>query len=99
MVEYGRYVVYLLASRKYGAIYTGVTGNLPARIAIHREEILPGFTSKYRVHSLVYFEQYDAPGDAILREKRIKKWRREWKIALIEKTNPDWNDLFDSIVY
>jgi len=51
------------------------------------------------VHSLVYFEQYDAPGDAILREKRIKKWRREWKIALIEKTNPDWNDLFDSIVY
>jgi len=99
MVDYGRYVVYLLASRKYGAIYVGVTGNLLARVVIHREELLPGFTSKYRVRSLVYFEQYDAPGDAILREKRIKKWRREWKIALIEKTNPDWNDLFDSIVY
>jgi putative endonuclease len=98
MTDYGRYVVYLLASRKYGPIYTGFTGNLLGRIALHRDEILPGFTSRYHIHSLVYFEQYDDPSDAILREKRVKKWRREWKIALIEKSNPNWDDLFDSIV-
>jgi putative endonuclease len=99
MVEYGRYVVYILASRKYGSIYVGVTGNLLNRVVTHREELLAGFTARYHIHRLVYFEQFDSPSDAILREKRIKKWRREWKIALIEKANPSWDDLFDSIVY
>jgi putative endonuclease len=99
MGEYGKYAVYILASRKYGALYIGVTGNLLGRVVTHREEWLKGFTSRYHIHSLVYFEQFDAPGDAIVREKQLKKWRRAWKIDLIEKTNPEWNDLFDGIVY
>jgi putative endonuclease len=98
MTGFGRFAVYLLASRKYGPLYTGVTGNLINRVVIHREELLKGFTSRYHIHNLVYFELYDDPSDAILREKRIKKWRREWKIALIEKDNPEWADLFDSII-
>jgi putative endonuclease len=93
----GRFFVYLLASRKYGTIYTGVTGNLPERIYIHREDILPGFSSRYHVHRLVYFEQHDDPYAAITREKQIKKWRREWKIELIEKGNPQWDDLYWSL--
>ena len=97
MGEYGRYVVYILASRKYGALYIGVTGNLVGRVVNHREEWLEGFTSRYHIHDLVYFEQFDGPSDAILREKQLKKWRRGWKIELIEKSNPDWHDLFDQI--
>jgi putative endonuclease len=69
------------------------------RIVTHRDELIEGFTSRYHLHQLVYYEQFDSPSDAILREKQIKKWRRAWKIALIEKANPDWDDLFDSIVY
>ena len=83
----GRFFVYILASRKYGALYTGFTGNLPGRIYLHREDILPGHSSRYRTHMLVWFEQHDDPVEAITREKRIKKWRREWKIGLIEKLN------------
>ena len=98
MADYGRYVVYILASRKYGALYVGVTGNLLGRVVSHREEWLKGFTSRYHVHDLVYFEQYDNPSNAILREKQLKKWRRDWKIELIEKSNPNWDDLFDQIV-
>jgi putative endonuclease len=98
MGEYGKYVVYILASRKYGALYIGVTGNLLGRVVTHREEWLAGFTARYRIHDLVYFEQFDSPSDAILRERQIKKWRRAWKIELIEKSNPDWDDLFDQIV-
>lgn len=98
MGQYGSYAVYILASRKYGALYIGVTGDLLGRVITHREELLPGFTSRYHIHSLVYFEYYGWPRDAIAREKQLKKWRREWKIALIETTNPGWHDLFDSIV-
>jgi putative endonuclease len=98
MGEYGKYVVYILASRKYGALYVGVTGNLLGRVVTHREEWLEGFTARYHVHNLVHFEQLDSPSDAIRREKQIKKWRRAWKIELIEKANPDWDDLFDQIV-
>ncbi len=98
MAEYGRYVVYLLASRKYGVIYIGVTGNLIGRVVTHRDELIPGFTARYHVHRLVYFEQFDRPYDAIVREKQMKKWRREWKIGLIEKANPEWEDLFDGLV-
>ena len=93
----GHFFVYLLASRKYGTIYVGVTVNLPARAYVHREALIPGFTSRYHVHRLVYIEQHDDPLQAIAREKQIKKCRREWKIALIEKINPDWRDMFEEI--
>lgn len=86
-----------MASRKYGALYIGVTSDLRARVYIHREELLRGQTSKYHIHTLVHFEVFGAVGDAILREKRLKKWRRQWKIALIEQNNPDWIDLYPSI--
>jgi putative endonuclease len=93
----GRFFVYMLSSRKYGPIYTGMTGNLPVRIYIHREDLLVGFSSRYRLHRLVYFEQHDTALDAIKREKQLKKWDREWKIGLIEKHNPEWRDLFEEI--
>jgi putative endonuclease len=94
----GRFFVYILASRKYGALYIGVTGNLPGRIYMHREEILRGHTARYHIHQLVWFEQHDDPAEAILSEKRLKTWRRAWKIELIEDSNPEWRDLFDEIV-
>ncbi|MDR3473785.1 MAG: GIY-YIG nuclease family protein [Devosia sp.] len=93
----GHFFVYLLASRKYGALYIGVTGNLPARVYIHREALIPSFTSRYRIWRLVYFEQHDTALAAITREKQMKKWRRDWKIALLERDNPDWRDLFEEI--
>ena len=91
------YCVYILASRKYGALYVGVTSDLAGRVYLHREELVAGQTSRYHIHDLVYFEVHNNPGDAIVREKRIKKWRRDWKIALIEKDNPDWRDLYPEI--
>ena len=98
MDTFGRYVVYILASRKYGATYVGVTGDLITRTYIHREDILASFSSRYRKHRLVYFEQHGDPIEAITREKRIKKWLRPWKIRLIEETNPDWRDLYPDIL-
>jgi putative endonuclease len=95
---YGKYAVYILASRKYGALYIGVTGDLLGRVITHREELIPGFTSRYHVHNLVYAEFHHAPSSAIQREKQLKKWHRAWKIELIEKQNPQWADLFDEIV-
>jgi putative endonuclease len=86
MNPFGRYFVYILASRKYGPIYVGVTGNLIARTYIHREDILDGFSSRYKTHLLVFYEQHGDPIEAITREKRIKKWLRPWKIRLIEET-------------
>lgn len=89
--------VYLLASKKYGTIYLGVTNNLVRRVYEHREELAPGFTSRYGVKRLVWYEPHaDAP-TAIGREKQMKKWRRDWKIRLIEQSNPDWLDLYDGI--
>jgi putative endonuclease len=93
-----RYFVYLVASKPYGTLYCGITGNLPGRIHEHREELHEGFTRKYGVHRLVWFEEYGDVRDAIVREKRIKKWNRAWKIELLEKTNPTWQDLFSEIV-
>jgi putative endonuclease len=89
--------VYVLASRKYGALYVGVTSDLIGRTYIHREDILPGQSSRYHIHNLVYFEQHVSAEQAFIREKRIKKWRRAWKIELIEKTNPEWLDLYPSL--
>jgi putative endonuclease len=91
------YCVYILASRKYGALYVGLTSDIAGRIYIHRNDLVSGQTSKYHIHNLVYFETHDDPENAIIREKRIKKWRREWKIRLIEEANPHWRDLFDEI--
>jgi putative endonuclease len=92
------FYVYLLASRKQGTLYLGVTRDLVRRIYQHREKLTPGFTSRYDVRRLVWFEVYDDPINAIEREKEIKKWRRSWKIALIEKDNPEWKDLYPEIV-
>ncbi|GLV28837.1 endonuclease [Sphingobium sp. TomTYG75] len=85
--------VYLLASRKNGTLYIGVTSDLTKRIYQHRNGLIESFTSDYGVKRLVWFEPHDAMESAIQREKRIKKWNRQWKIELIEAGNPDWDDL------
>lgn len=85
--------VYLMASHRNGTLYVGVTSHLLQRVYQHREGLLKGFTSDYGVHRLVWFEQLGTMELAIGREKRIKKWNRSWKIALIEEMNPDWRDL------
>jgi len=90
--------VYILASKPYGTLYTGVTTNLPARIHAHRRGEGSAFTRKYRVTRLVLVEEYDLVAAAIQRETRLKRWNRDWKIALIEKSNPDWNDLYDGLL-
>jgi putative endonuclease len=91
------YYVYLLASRKHGTLYVGVTRDLIRRAYQHRTHAAKGFTSRYNVHLLVWFETYDDPLNAIAREKEIKKWRREWKINLIERSNPEWIDLYETL--
>ena len=85
--------VYLLASRKNGTLYVGVTADLIKRLYQHRNGLIEGFTNDYGVKRLVWFERHDSMESAILREKRIKKWRRQWKIDVIEAFNPDWDDL------
>ncbi|AXK83566.1 GIY-YIG nuclease family protein [Pseudolabrys taiwanensis] len=92
------FYVYLLASRREGTLYLGVTRDIVRRTYQHREKLLPGFTSTYDVRRLVWFEIYDDPTNAIEREKQLKKWRRAWKIELIEKENPDWKDLYPEII-
>ncbi len=91
------YYVYLLASRKHGTLYVGVTNDLVRRVYEHRNKLVPGFTARYGVDRLVWFETHDDLEAAIPREKKIKKWRRDWKIAMIEAENPDWLDLWDAI--
>jgi putative endonuclease len=91
------YYVYLMANRKHGTLYVGVTNNLIRRAHQHRTNVVRGFTSRYHVHLLVWFECHEDALTAIAREKEIKKWRREWKIDLIEQTNPEWVDLFESL--
>ena len=91
------FYVYLLASRRHGTLYIGVTNDLVRRVGEHKAKALPGFTAKYGVERLVWFEPYDVPTDAIAREKALKKWRRDWKARLIEEQNPEWCDLFPKI--
>jgi putative endonuclease len=98
LVKEHRYFVYLLANRPYGTLYAGVTGNLSQRTGEHRQASRGGFTAKYDIHQLVWFEEFAEVHDAIRRDKQIKKWRRAWKIELIEKTNPTWKDLFPRII-
>lgn len=88
--------VYILASRRNGPLYTGVTGDLVRRVALHRAATA-GFCATYGVHRLVYFELHGRMEDAILRETRVKRWRRAWKLALIEGVNPGWEDLYQSL--
>ena len=90
--------VYMLASQPNGTLYTGVTNDLVRRVWEHRNDTIDGFTKQYGVHRLVYYELHTSMIEAIRREKQIKKWRRAWKIELIEKENPEWRDLWPSIM-
>ena len=92
------YYVYILASKRNGTLYIGVTNDLVRRVYEHKNDFAEGFTKKYQVHDLVYFEQADDVGAAIAREKQLKKWNRAWKLELIEKSNGDWRDLYPKIV-
>ena len=88
-----QYFVYILASKKNGVLYIGVTNDLEKRVLEHKNKIAKGFTSRYNVDKLMYFEKFTNIKDAIKREKRLKKWNRQWKVNLIEERNPDWVDL------
>ena len=92
------YFVYILASQRNGTLYVGVTNDLVRRVHEHREKLVEGFTARYEVSRLVWYDQTDSVEEAIAHEKRLKRWRREWKLALIEKSNPDWLDLYDGIL-
>ena len=92
------YCVYILSSKRNGTLYVGVTNNLVKRIWEHKNNVADGFTKKYAVRYLVYFEQHNNPESAITREKQIKKWNRLWKIRLIEEKNPEWSDLHEQIL-
>jgi putative endonuclease len=91
------YYVYLLASRKNGVLYLGVTNDLVRRVYQHKTKAVRGFSARYGVDRLVWFEIYDDPSTAITREKELKKWRRAWKVSLIEAANPEWEDLYQTI--
>ena len=90
--------VYILASKRKGTLYLGVTSNLVQRIWQHKSDFVEGFTHRYSVHTLVWFEAHESMESAIAREKAIKEWKREWKLELIEKVNPTWRDFYDEIV-
>jgi putative endonuclease len=89
--------VYILASGRNGTLYIGVTSELFERAGVHRQDLIDGFTKKYGVHRLVYYEMHESMDAAILREKQLKKWNRAWKLRLIESMNPEWEDLFDEV--
>ncbi len=91
------YYVYILASRKHGTLYVGVTNNLLRRVFEHREHLAEGFAKKHDVTKLVYFEAFESVEAAIVREKRLKVWKRDWKIELIEESNPEWVDLYPTL--
>ena len=92
------YYVYILASKKNGTLYIGVTSDLIKRVYEHKNELVESFTQKYAIHNLVYFEITESIESAIMREKQLKKWNRAWKINLIEKSNPGWNDLYLDLI-
>jgi putative endonuclease len=92
------FYVYILSSQRNGTLYVGSTSELIKRIYEHKNKIIPGFTAKYNVSRLVYFENHSSYDEAARREKRIKNWCRQWKLNLIEKDNPDWNDLYDDLI-
>lgn len=93
-----RYYVYILATKRNGTFYTGWTRNLPKRIHEHKNEAADGFTKKYGIKTLVYYEVFDDYENSLFREKQLKKWRRQSKMKLIENANPEWEDLYDKII-
>jgi putative endonuclease len=93
-----QYYVYILASKKNGTLYIGITNDLLRRVYKHKNDNMNGFTQRYGVHRLVYYEATEDVNSAITREKRLKKWKRQWKIEMIEKCNPEWNDLYCSLL-
>jgi putative endonuclease len=92
-----QYYVCILANRKHGALYIAITSDILRRVHEHKLKLVPGFTAKYGVDKLVYFEMFDDPASAIAREKQLKKWRRDWKLQLIESKNPGWVDLSQTL--
>ena len=90
--------VYILANKRNGTLYIGVTADLLKRVYEHKQDLVKGFTKKYGVHMLVHFELHEDMYRAITREKQLKKWERKWKIELIEKTNPEWRDLYTELL-
>ncbi|MFA5991268.1 MAG: GIY-YIG nuclease family protein [Candidatus Doudnabacteria bacterium] len=92
------YYIYILASKRNGTLYVGVTNDIIKRVWQHKNDLADGFTKKYEVHKLVYFEQTTDIESAINREKQLKKWHRKWKLDLIEKQNPDWIDLYNDLI-
>ncbi len=91
-------VVYMLSSKRNGTLYIGVTSDLVKRVWEHKNDIIEGFTKRYCVHILVWFERHESMESAIMKEKQLKGWRRKWKLELIESVNPDWMDLYQTIV-
>ena len=91
------YYVYILANRRNGTLYVGVTSDLIKRTSEHKNDLVAGFTKKYQVHNLVHYEQFNDIHEAIAREKQLKNWHRKWKLQLIEKSNPEWKDLYVEI--
>ena len=90
--------VYMLASRRNGTLYVGVTSNLVQRVWQHKNDLVEGFTKRYGVHTLVWYEIHEVMESAITREKAVKRWKRDWKIELVQRDNPSWSDLYDDLV-
>jgi putative endonuclease len=95
----GSFFVYILASKRNGTLYVGVTNDLVRRMSEHKAKVVPGFTRQYRVDKLVYFEEYASILEARARERTLKRWLRVWKLELIEKMNPEWRDLTDELAF
>src|ERR1700691_865875 len=93
------FVVYILANKKHGTLYTGVTNDLVRRVYQHKGKFVRGFSAKYKINKLVYFEIFEDPLTAIAGEKQLKKWLREWKLQLIETKNPEWVDLWETLIW
>ena len=93
-----QFYIYILASKPNGTLYTGVTSNLIQRVWQHKHDVIQGFTRKYNVKTLVYYEVHENAESALTRENKIKRWRRAWKLGLIENSNPEWRDLYEDIL-
>ncbi|PIU57147.1 MAG: endonuclease [Deltaproteobacteria bacterium CG07_land_8_20_14_0_80_38_7] len=93
-----RYFIYILASQRNGTLYIGVTNDITRRVYEHKNNLIEGFTKKYKVHLLVYFEEFQNVEAAITREKQLKRWKRSWKLRLIQTENPEWNDLYQEFI-
>jgi putative endonuclease len=98
MAEEAGFCVYILASKRNGTLYIGMTSNIVKRIWEHKNELADGFSKKYKVKNLVYYERHATAENAITREKQIKEWQRKWKVELIESLNPNWHDLYDHLL-